>query len=70
MGQVFKAKTRRIGNSIGVLIPKKITEKEEIKAGETIMVSLHGKETVKLIEEAFGMSKGAKGFIREHKDRY
>ena len=36
MGKVFEVKVRRVGTSLGLLIPKEIAEKEKIKEGEKV----------------------------------
>ena len=41
---LFKSKVRRVGTSLGVLIPKEFVEKEKIKEGEEVEVSLLKKE--------------------------
>ena len=40
MSDLFKAKVRRVGTSLGVLIPKEIVEVERIKEGQEIELSL------------------------------
>lgn len=70
MNGLFKAKVRKVGTSLGVLIPKKIIEESEIKEGEEVaVVILLEAEREKLIKKAFGMTKGAGPFIREKEDR-
>ena len=69
MGKVFEAKVRRVGTSLGLLIPKEIAEKEKIKEGERVEVGLLKKRKLELIEKAFGIAKGAKPFKRERVER-
>jgi antitoxin component of MazEF toxin-antitoxin module len=66
---LFKTKIRRIGTSFGVLIPRKIIERNKIKKGEEIEIALLKKRKLKLIEKAFGIAKGAGGFNRQEPDR-
>lgn len=65
---LFKVKVRRIGSSLGVLIPKHMIGKEKIKEGEEIEISLL-KRRKELIAKAFGIAKGAGPFTRENTDR-
>jgi antitoxin component of MazEF toxin-antitoxin module len=69
MGEVFKAKVRRVGSSLGVLIPKEVAKKEKIHEGEEIEVGLLKKKRLELIEKAFGIAKGTKPFARNRTDR-
>jgi antitoxin component of MazEF toxin-antitoxin module len=64
----FKVKVRRIGSSLGVLIPKQMIGKKRIKEGEEIEISLL-KRRKDLIARAFGIAKGAGPFVRENSDR-
>jgi antitoxin component of MazEF toxin-antitoxin module len=68
METTFKVKVRRIGSSLGVLIPKQMIGKKKIKEGEEIEISLL-KRRKDLIIKAFGVAKGAGPFIRENVDR-
>jgi antitoxin component of MazEF toxin-antitoxin module len=73
MPEMFEAKVRNVGTSLGILIPKEIAKRENVKIGESVEVSLFRLRKKKEIEEAinklFGSAKGAKSFRREHKDR-
>ncbi len=69
MPEMFKAKVRRVGTSLGFLIPKEVTRREHIKEGEEVEVSLLKEMRIKAIEEAFGIAKGAKPFRRDRTDR-
>ena len=69
MPELFKAKVRRVGTSLGVLIPKEFAEKEKIKEGEMVDVSLLKENRIKVLEKAFGSAKGAKSFVRDRTDR-
>ena len=57
MGELFKAKVRSVGSSLGILIPMNIARDEGIEEGTEIDVSLL-KKNKKLIDESFGMDKG------------
>lgn len=69
MPETFKSKVRTVGTSLGVLIPKEIANREKIKAGEEIEVSILKKRNLKEIMKLFGSAKGALKFERDHKDR-
>jgi antitoxin component of MazEF toxin-antitoxin module len=56
MGELVKVKVRRIGDSLGVLIPKKLIDENKIKEGEEIEISVL-KQRKRLIKEALGMFK-------------
>lgn len=68
METIFKVKIRKIGTSLGVLIPKKMIENKEIKEGEEVEISLL-KKRKDLITKMFGIAKGAKPFERYNMDR-
>ncbi len=70
MGEVFKAKVRKVGTSFGVLIPKEVVVREKIKVGQEVEVGLLKKKRIELIEKAFGIAKGAEPFERDHRDRF
>lgn len=69
MPEMFKAKVRRVGTSLGVLIPKDLAEKEKIKEGEIVDVGLLKENRMKILEKAFGSARGAKPFVRDRTDR-
>ena len=58
---------KKWGNSIGVIIPKEIAERIELKPGEEIDVDIIKKERV----DFFGIAKGRglRPFVRDHDDR-
>jgi len=69
MGKLFSAKVRNVGTSLGILIPIEVVREEKIKVGKDIEVSILRKN-LKLIEESFGIAKGAKvKFERDRGDR-
>ena len=68
MGEVFKAKVREVGTSLGILIPKEVANEMKIKKGEEIRVGILKPDT-KLVEKYFGIDKGSKPFKRDHIDR-
>ena len=52
---MIPVKTKRWGNSIGVIIPKQETDKRHIKEDEIIFIELIGKENP--LKELFGFGK-------------
>lgn len=40
MPRVFKAKVRKVGASLVILVPKELAEKEGIKEGEEVQIGL------------------------------
>jgi antitoxin component of MazEF toxin-antitoxin module len=68
MGAILKVKIRRIGTSLGVLLPKQLIERKGIKEGEEVELAIFKKRR-ELIAKAFGMAKGARHFERDAKDR-
>ncbi len=68
METVFKVKIRRIGSSLGVLIPKRLIQNRKIKEGEEVEISLL-KKRKELVARAFGIAKGARPFVRYNADR-
>ena len=65
--QVFESKVRKVGTSLGVLIPSEGAAKSRIKEGEKIKVAIIKKDLA-LIDRMFGSVK-AGAFRREHADR-
>jgi homogentisate 1,2-dioxygenase len=62
----LKAKVRRIGTSLGIIIPKEKLEEMKVKEGDTIVIP----RIEKPVEEIRGILKGTTfHFEREHKDR-
>ncbi|MFQ5406084.1 MAG: hypothetical protein ACE5DI_02930 [Candidatus Micrarchaeia archaeon] len=69
MELVFESKARRVGSSLGFLIPQSVALEGRLREGSAIKVFLVKKD-MKAIENAFGMVRGAKSFVRDHKDRF
>jgi hypothetical protein len=68
MAETFKAKVRNVGTSFGILIPKEIIEKEKVKAGDVIQVSIL-RPNLEEIMKFFGSAKNASKFKRNHEER-
>lgn len=70
MSDVFRAKLRRIGSSVGVLIPKEQLSTLEVDVGDEIDVALLKHKKMSAIESGFGMAKHfTKPFERDKKTR-
>lgn len=69
MSDIFKTRIRRIGTSLGVLIPKKILKADKIKVGDEVELALLKKKRLELIEELIGIARGAGPFERDRTDR-
>lgn len=73
MAEVFEAKVRRIGNSLGIIIPNEIIQAAGYDDGDTIHVSIpHSNlaERNKLLLAIAGKYKGKEPFMRDKEDRY
>lgn len=70
MAEMFKVKVRKVGDSLGILIPKDIADTESIKEGEEVEVSvLKRKKLEALLKKVMGSAKGAGPFERDREDR-
>lgn len=69
MSKLFKAKVRKVGTSLGVLIPKEVAEQEQIREGMEVEVGLLRARKVNEVLKLFGTARGAKPFARDRKDR-
>jgi antitoxin component of MazEF toxin-antitoxin module len=72
MSEVFKTKVRKIGNALGVIIPKKVLKKVHATEGEEIEMIIPASDPQRQIalKNVAGLYKGAKPFVREFEDRY
>jgi antitoxin component of MazEF toxin-antitoxin module len=68
METLFKAKVRRIGTSLGLIIPNELVKNKSIKEGEEVEIALL-KKRKELIAKIFGVAKGASSFERHSIDR-
>ena len=69
MSELFRAKARKIGTSIGVLIPKGIIQQEKIKIGEEIKFHIVKERKLDEVWKLIGTAKGTKPFERDRIDR-
>ena len=73
MAEVFEAKLRRVGNSLGIIIPKEVIMATGYDDGDTIQVSIPSvnfEERNRLMRSIAGMYRGKGGFEREKEDRF
>lgn len=69
MSGVFKANVRRVGTSLGVLIPKEVLREEKIREGDQIELGVVKRKKVEEVVKLFGTAKGTKPFERERRER-
>ena len=69
MSELFRAKARKIGTSVGVLIPKGIIQQEKIKIGEEIKFHIVKERKLDEVWKLIGTAKGTKPFERDRIDR-
>jgi antitoxin component of MazEF toxin-antitoxin module len=73
MTEVFEAKLRKIGNSLGVLIPATIIEELNFHQGDVIHLAIPPSDNGKrneLILDLAGIDFKKPSFKREKKDRF
>ena len=73
MSEVFKAKLRKIGNSLGIIIPSRIIEGLNFHKGDVVNVVIPPSKNIKRNELLIGLAgidKDKTPFKREKKDRY
>ena len=73
MSEVFEAKLRKIGNSLGIIVPAHIIEGLNFHKGDVVNVVIPPSETIKrnkLLKSLAGIDKNKTSFKREKEDRY
>lgn len=73
MTEIFEAKLRKIGNSLGIIIPSEIIEEMGFHKGDKIHLAIPPSETRKrneLIKRLAGVDAGKPPFERDKEDRY
>lgn len=68
MPHVFKVKIRKIGTSLGVLLPKQMLVEEKIVEGDEVEMALLNRRK-ELINKLVGVAKGAGPFKRDKTNR-
>jgi len=69
MSELFKAKVRKVGTSIGILIPKGVVKQEKIKIGQEVQFSILKQKRLDEVWKLIGTAKGTKSFERDSIDR-
>ena len=73
MSEIFEAKLRKIGNSLGVIIPKEMIEHMHFHPGDSIRICIPSSDintrNRKLLKLA-GKYKKTSGFERDKLDRF
>lgn len=69
MPELVKAKLRRIGSSVGVLIPQENIKALGVGVGDEIEVALLRHRSKREIELMFGIAKKAEPFVRDKTTR-
>ena len=69
MSDVLKAKLRKIGSSVGILIPQERLAALDVGVGDEVEIALLKHRNEKDIEKMFGVAKQAKSFIRDKTSR-
>lgn len=69
MSSTFEAKLRRIGNSLGIIIPSEILDELGYGQGDNVKVMIPLKRKERLLALA-GMDEGKPRFRRDKRDRF
>jgi hypothetical protein len=73
VSEVFEAKLRRIGNSVGIIIPNEVLSAAGYDVGDTVPVTIPKHdftERNRKLRSIIGIHKGLPGFERDKEDRY
>ena len=73
MTEVFESKLRRIGNSLGIIIPNDVLEELGYDQGDSIQVVIPPSDIEtqnERLRKMAGSAKGKKPFKHEKRDRY
>ena len=73
MSELFEAKIRKIGNSLGVIIPAEILKDLHIDQGDSVSVCIPQIDIQtrnKRLRQIAGIDHGKPGFKREKEDRF
>ena len=73
MSELFEAKLRKIGNSLGIIVPSNIIESLNFHRGDVVHVVIPSSKNIKrnkLLMDLVGVDKNKTSFIRDKKDRY
>lgn len=69
MTQIIKCRTKKGGNSIGVILPAKIVNEENIKPREDVLLEIKGKEgnVLRELAGALKFKESTKEIMKESK---
>ncbi len=73
MSELFEAKLRKIGNSLGIIVPSKVIEALNFHKGDVVQVVIppnENKKKNKLLFNLAGIDREKSSFKREKEDRY
>lgn len=72
MARTFKAKLRKLGNSLAVIVPKEVVEEARAKEGDVIEVTIppERERRKEIFRRIAGIDAGAEPFERESRDRF
>ena len=73
MAEVFEAKLRRVGNSLGIIIPNELIQELGFGDGDTIHVAIPVSSIAarnRKLMALIGTERGKKPFKREKGDRF
>jgi antitoxin component of MazEF toxin-antitoxin module len=73
MAEVFEAKLRRVGNSLGIIIPNDVIHELGFGNGDTIRVAIPSSDIAarnRKLMDFIGIERGKKPFRREKGDRF
>jgi antitoxin component of MazEF toxin-antitoxin module len=73
MSEMFEAKVRRLGNSLGIIIPNHLVQELGFGDGDIIQVAIPGMgmpSRNRKLSALIGVEKGKKRFKRDKGDRY
>ena len=73
MAEIFQAKLRNVGNSLGIIIPNEILSQLGYSKGDMVHITIPAlkmKSRNKLLKDIAGSDYGKKGFERDKRDRF
>jgi len=73
MGEMFEAKVRRLGNSLGIIIPNEVLRELGFGDGDMIRVAIPCSDMAsrnRKLMSFIGTERGGKRFRRDRGDRY
>ena len=73
MSEVFEEKVRKVGNSLGIIIPHELAEEGGFAVGDTICVTIPNTDAqtrLRKLRALVGIAPGLPPFKREKEDRF